>query len=71
MAGNHDFALQFAGGRIFSARLSNERRLKLRLIFDVASVELFADDGAHAMTEVFFPSEDLDDFRLFSAGGMT
>lgn len=70
-AGKYDFSPRFAGGRIFSACLSNERRLKLQLIFDVASVELFADDGANAMTEIFFPSEDFSDFQFFSTGGTT
>lgn len=41
------------------------------MIFDVASMEMFADDGAKVMTEIFFPSEDFSNFQLFSDGGTT
>ena len=66
-----DFSPQFAVSRTFSPRISRENRLKLHLIFDAASVEMFADDGANAMTDIFFPTEDFAGFRFFSDGGKT
>jgi fructan beta-fructosidase len=36
----------------------------------MASVELFADDGALAMTDVFFPNEDFNQIALFSKNGV-
>ena len=41
----------------------------MRLILDVASAELFADDGATVMTDVFFPTEDFDRIAVFSEDG--
>ena len=70
-SGNTDFSPEFAKSRFFSPRFSRENRLRLHLFFDAASVEMFADDGANAMTDVFFPTEDFTSFRLFSDGGKT
>ena len=70
-SGNLDFSTEFARNRTFSPRFSRENILKLHLIFDAASVEMFADDGAGAMTDVFFPTEDFADFRFFSKSGKT
>jgi sucrose-6-phosphate hydrolase SacC (GH32 family) len=41
----------------------------MRLLFDVASVELFADGGATVMTEVFFPSSPFESISLYAEGG--
>jgi len=65
------FSPEFAKIRTPTPRLSRENRLKLHLIFDAASVEMFADDGANAMTDVFFPTEDSTNFSFFSEGGKT
>jgi len=42
--------------------------LKLHLIVDAASVELFVDDGRMVMTNIVFPSEKFTTVKLFSAG---
>jgi len=68
-AGNHDFADNFAVRPHTAARLSNNRILKMRLLFDVASVELFADDGQTVLTEIFFPTEDFNNFEIYADGG--
>lgn len=58
-AGIHDFNKDFA--RIFTApRLSENRSVKLTLVVDRASVELFADGGATVMTCIFFPEKPLN-----------
>jgi sucrose-6-phosphate hydrolase SacC (GH32 family) len=41
----------------------------MRVIIDVASIELFADDGATVMTETFFPDQSFDRIELFAEGG--
>lgn len=42
--------------------------LRMRIFFDAASAELFADEGALQMTDTFFPSEDFTRATLFSEG---
>lgn len=53
-AGNSQFEKNFAK-KHFSPRISNADYKKIVIFIDAASVELFADDGLTAMTEVFFP----------------
>ncbi|MCX2492212.1 glycoside hydrolase family 32 protein [Pedobacter sp. PF22-3] len=55
-AGNGQFEQQFAE-KHFSPRISNADSKKIIIFIDAASVELFADDGLTAMTEIFFPIE--------------
>ncbi|MCB0530266.1 MAG: glycoside hydrolase family 32 protein, partial [Saprospiraceae bacterium] len=43
-----------------------ENRLRLHAFIDRASIELFVDDGACVMTDIFFPTEDFTGLRLFS-----
>jgi fructan beta-fructosidase len=50
-------------------RFSTEKTVQLHLFFDVASCELFADGGAAAMTDIFFPGEVFTQAKLFSEGG--
>lgn len=52
------------GSRYEVPRLSDNRQLNLTLVVDVASVELFADNGLSVMTATFFPKEKLDHATL-------
>jgi fructan beta-fructosidase len=45
-------------------RLSAGKTIKLTLVVDRASIELFTDDGATVMTCIFFPGEELDQISL-------
>ena len=45
-------------------RLSTKKNFDLTLIIDVASVELFADEGLSVMTQIFFPDEDYTDVTI-------
>jgi fructan beta-fructosidase len=67
--GKKDFEKSFAG-RHYAPRISTNNILKLNIRIDVASVELFADDGETVMTDVFFPNEDFNQISLFSTKGM-
>ncbi|UCG87996.1 MAG: glycoside hydrolase family 32 protein [Gemmatimonadota bacterium] len=70
-AGRNDFSTDFAASVHTAPRQVQTDTLRLHLLIDVASVELFADDGATVMTETFFPREDFTRIRLYSEGGDT
>jgi len=50
------FHPEFAGIHI-APRLSNHPSIKVKLVLDKTSVELFADDGLSVMTSIFFPKK--------------
>lgn len=68
--GKKDFHKGFAK-RHYAPRLSKDNLLKLSIFIDVASVELIADDGLTAMTDIFFPNEDFNKTAIFSKNGST
>lgn len=68
-AGKADFSDKFAAKRHTAPRVSNNKTLRLHLFFDVASCELFADDGEVVMTNIFFPTEDFSQYKLYSTNG--
>ena len=68
-SGKVEFSKEFVRGRQTAPRLSRHPILKLRLIIDVASVELFADDGATVMTAIYFPNEDFKTTKIFAQNG--
>ncbi|MEQ9443704.1 MAG: GH32 C-terminal domain-containing protein [Cyclobacteriaceae bacterium] len=67
-AGKIDFSDEFPG-RHPAPRIGEGNTLTMHLMVDVASVELFADDGKTVMTEIFFPNELLTQVSLFAEGG--
>ena len=69
-AGKIDFSKEFAGKHI-APRISTHSILKMHLLIDVASVELFADDGNVVMTDIFFPNENFTTTKIFSRKGTT
>ena len=70
-AGNSDFSDKFAVKKHFAPRLSQDKIVKFHLYFDAASVELFADNGQTALTDIFFPTEDFSNYKIFSENGKT
>jgi fructan beta-fructosidase len=66
--GKKDFEKSFAG-RHYAPRTATGNLLTMNLYIDVASVELFADDGATVMTDVFFPNEDFNQLTLQAKQG--
>ena len=68
-AGKHAFAEKFAVARHSAPRLSTAKTLTIRLFFDTASVELFADNGATALTDIYFPAGDFSKYKLYGNGG--
>ncbi len=48
----------------YAPRISTADSLAMTLVIDVASIELFADNGLTTMTEIFFPSEPYTDITI-------
>ena len=67
-SGASEFSKDFSGIH-YAPRISAENTVKLHLIVDVASVELFADDGKAVITDIFFPRETLGKLAVFAEGG--
>ncbi len=64
-SGKVDFQKDFAA-KHYAPRFSKDQKMKMTLVIDVSSVELFADDGATVMTAIFFPNQPFDKLRLQS-----
>jgi fructan beta-fructosidase len=43
--------------------------VKLQLLLDVASIELFLNDGEKVMTDIFFPTKPFDHIEIITKGG--
>jgi len=56
-------------GKIARAPYKPDKTLKLRLLLDASSVEIFADGGSPVLTALFFTSEEFTNLKLFSKGG--
>lgn len=68
-AGKTDFSKVFAAKRHTAPRPGTGQTLRLQILFDVTSCELFADGGQVAMTDIFFPSADFSRVKLSVSGG--
>ncbi|HEX2683438.1 MAG TPA: glycoside hydrolase family 32 protein [Ferruginibacter sp.] len=64
-AGNVNFKEGFAAKHT-APRILKTPNTSITLILDVASVELFADDGLTVMTEIFFPGKPFTDISIQS-----
>lgn len=65
-SGKTDFNNDFAAVHV-APRFTDVALLKLKLVIDVSSIELFADDGLTVMTEVFFPNKPYNKIEMESA----
>lgn len=68
-SGKTDFQKDFANRHV-APRLSDNGKMDISLIIDVSSVELFADEGLSAMTEIFFPNKPYTQIRLESGSNI-
>jgi fructan beta-fructosidase len=69
-SGKNDFSESFAGPRPAEApRVSGNKTVRFHFFFDTASAELFADDGANVMTEIFFPQEPFSKVKVYAGKG--
>ncbi|WP_430931344.1 glycoside hydrolase family 32 protein [Saccharicrinis sp. 156] len=67
-AGESDFHPDFAGVHYAPFDIKDEL-LDIKMLIDVSSVELFAQDGKVVMTEYFFPHEPFNKINLINKGG--
>lgn len=67
-SGNTAFEKDFAK-RHTAPRLSNREGFDLDLVIDLASIELFADQGLTVLTGIFFPDEPFTEIRMQAAKG--
>lgn len=68
-AGDHAFSQAFAAQVHTAPHDPQVRTLQVHLFFDRASCELFTDDGAVALTDIFFPTQDFDRLSIETRGG--
>jgi len=69
-SGKTSFSEAFPGRHI-APRILNDSILEISLFLDYASLELFADGGTVAMTEIFFPNTPVNQMRFFQHNGNT
>ncbi|WP_439556435.1 glycoside hydrolase family 32 protein [Dyadobacter sp.] len=69
-SGKVDFEKGF-GVKHTAPRISKDKNISVTLVADAASIELFADGGLTAMTEIFFPDEPMSELRVKSVSGTT
>lgn len=67
-AGKVDFSEEFPGKR-YAPDATGSNLLEMHLLIDVASVELFAQEGRVVMTEIFFPNEPFTQISLYTKDG--
>jgi fructan beta-fructosidase len=51
------------------ARGTNNSILKLRILVDRSSVEVFAGDGRAVLSSLFFPNSSNKEFKIYATGG--
>jgi len=64
--GNINFHKEFPQ-KSLSKRISSAQSINFKLIIDVASIELFADDGLNTMSSIFFPTTPLSKIKVKTA----
>ncbi len=67
-AGKRTFSDVFAAKHT-AKRVSGSNILKMRLLLDTSTAELFADDGSVVMSDIFFPNEDFKTLKLLQNTG--
>lgn len=68
-SGDVSFHPQFAGVSRAPLAMPASGRLKLRILLDHSSVEVFADGGRRVITDQVFPGANSDRVQLFAEGG--
>lgn len=66
-AGESGFSQSFARKTI-APRIATGNSLSIKLVVDVASAEVFADDGLSVLTDIFFPEEPLNRLHISAPG---
>lgn len=67
-AGKSDFSSDFAS--ISTAPYEAGEQIKFHIYIDVASVEVFVDNGNRVLTEIYFSTTPTNSLKLFANGGV-
>lgn len=70
-AGKISFSEKFAVGKHWADRQGQNQQLEIDLIIDRSSAELLADQGAVALTDLFFPTADFTKIMLSASSNVT
>ncbi|MCM8569025.1 glycoside hydrolase family 32 protein [Gramella jeungdoensis] len=70
-SGITDFNEKFTQKTSTAPRISKSDTLKVHFILDKTSIEIFYDDGATVMSEIFFPNEPYTRFTISSNANLT
>jgi fructan beta-fructosidase len=62
-SGKTDFSKAF-NGLVYAPRFATAEKIKVTMVTDVSSVEVFFDDGISVLTALFFPTEKLSVLRI-------
>ena len=62
------FSDKFATAAHYAPRVSTDSVVRMHIYIDNASIELFADGGATALTDIVFPRDDFSTMRLVATG---
>lgn len=65
-SGRVDFSEHFGNKTSVAPRISNSKNLKVSIILDKTSIELFFDGGSTVMTEIFFTKNLFQEFKSLS-----
>ena len=66
-SGKMDFSNRFSG--IDKAPYTAGKQIKIEVLVDAASAEIFVDDGRLVMTELFFPAGKFNSLKIANYGG--
>jgi fructan beta-fructosidase len=69
-AGSASFSKNF-NGMNYSQRISKNDKITFKVYIDVASVEVFFDDGLNTMTGIFFPTEKFTHAKIYASDSLT
>ena len=68
-SGASAFSRSFADAVQRAPLVARRGEVKLRILVDWSSVEVFADEGRRVITDQVFPAVESDDVRVFAEGG--
>ena len=68
-SGKNDFYDEFSR-KYTTKRIVDTESIDLRIYVDVASIEIFADEGKTVMTGIFFPDKPMDHMKVEANGQM-
>jgi len=66
-SGEVSFSENFLNNQVM--KIHDTTKLNLRIIVDSSSVEIFVNEGAHALTSLIYPDKACEKISIFSLGG--